>query len=113
MAHTFKDNMKELWEKFDLEYVGTEESERIVLGDGLGDMERFAYDGTVFRCKGCGKRAQSSETYCETLDRFVPDRVKCRVGCGRTWRREFEVVECEGCHGEGNNTGRSETGLPH
>lgn len=111
---TFIDNMNQLWDMFYLEYIGTEESERVVLGEGLGSMDVFAYDGTRYRCRHCGGRATSSETYCEKLDRFIPDRVRCRTGCGRTWRRTFTVVECEDCHGErGLEAGGSSHNLPH
>lgn len=51
------------------------------------DPKRFA-EGWSFVCKHCGCVAQQRYDYAEESHTWLLVKIRCRVGCGRSWRSD-------------------------
>lgn len=70
-----RDNQYDLWDNFSLEFDPT--------------RKRYG-SGHQWICKHCGKPCHSTEDYYPCLGGMVTVRVRCRLGCGFTWKLEVD-----------------------
>jgi hypothetical protein len=60
------------------------------------DHKKYALGWQIF-CDSCNKPCYSSMSFYPCRNTFVVDRVRCHLGCGKTWRLK---IDCEKpiCH---------------